>query len=458
MPVFTWRSAMPAPASEVFAWHSRPNAFARLMPPWQRYRFVEHTGTGIQDGSRVVIELGVGPAWVRWVALHSGYQEGRQFRDEQIQGPFHSWSHTHRFIPENSDSSWLEDTIQYELPLSPISEWIAGGRVRSMLERSFRFRHARVRSDLERHVRYSANGRQTLAISGSRGLIGQRLTAFLTTGGHAVRRLVRPPVSAGPNDIQWNPDAGQLDRAALEGVDAIIHLSGADLAEHRWTELRKSQIRDSRINSTRLIAEAVAGMQRRPKVLICASAVGIYGDQGDTLVDERSGPGKGFLAELCQAWEAAAEPARKAGIRVVNLRFGFVLAREGGALAKLITPFSLGLGGRIGKGNQAISWIGAEDVIGTIYRALFDPRVSGPVNVVAPQPVTNREFTRVLSRLMARPALLPLPGFAVKLALGEMGEELLLKGARVHPGRLNAIGFQYVHDNLQSALSQELGI
>jgi uncharacterized protein (TIGR01777 family) len=395
---------------------------------------------------------------MRWVALHSGYQEGRQFRDEQIQGPFESWSHTHRFIPESSDSSWLEDHISYELALSPVSDWILGTRVRGILERTFRFRHERLSTDLERHLRYSANGPQTVVISGAHGLVGQRLAAFLTTGGHAVRRLVRAPATGGPQDIRWNPDQGQIDAWALEGADAVVHLSGANLAETRWTQARKATIRESRIGSTRLVAEAVAGLRRRPKVLICASAVGIYGDRGETLVDERSEPGTGFLPELCQAWEAAAEPALQAGIRVVHLRLGMVLAGRGGVLGRLVLPYSLGLGGRLGDGSQAISWIGAEDVVGTIYRALFDPRLAGAVNVVAPQPVTNAEFTRVLARLMVRPALLHLPRFVIKAALGEMGEELLLKGARVHPGRLQAIGFQYVHGSLQSTLSHELGI
>ena len=457
MPVVTWRSAMPASAADVFAWHARPNALARLMPPWQRYRIVERVGTGIQDGARVVMELGIGPLRVRWVALHSGYQEGRQFRDEQIRGPFQSWFHTHRFIAENRNTSWLEDQIEYELPFSPLSSWLAGARIRSLIERSFRFRHERLRMDLERHGRYAANGPQTVVISGAGGLVGRRLDAFMTTGGHVVRRLVRPPLSGGPQDIRWNPETGEVDSWALEGADAVVHLSGANLADARWTAKRKAQLRDSRVKSTRLIADALAGLRRRPKVLICASAVGIYGDRGDTLVDERSGAGKGFLAELCEAWEAAAEPARQAGIRVVHLRLGMVLDGGGGALGRLKLPFSLGLGGRLGGGGQAISWIGAEDVVGTIYRALFDPRLFGPVNVVAPQPVTNAEFARVLARLMARPALLHLPRFAVKMALGEMGEELLLRGARVHPGRLQAIGFQYVHDNLQSALGHELG-
>jgi uncharacterized protein len=458
MPVFTWRSAMPASAAEVFAWHARPPALARLMPPWQSYRVLERTGTGIQDGARVVFELRMGPLRLRWVALHSGYQEGRQFRDEQIQGPFESWTHTHRFVPENDGTSWLEDHVSYQLPLSPVSDWIAGSYTRSRLERLFRFRHERLRTDLERHGRYSANGPQTVVISGSAGLLGQRLVSFLGTGGHAVRRLVRPPNLGGPQDIRWNPDAGELDGWALEGADAVVHLSGANLAEGRWTRERKAQIRDSRVNSTRIISEAVANLRRRPKVLICASAVGIYGDRGDTLVDERSAPGEGFLAELCQAWEAAAEPARQAGIRVVHLRLGMVLGREGGALGKLALPFSLGLGGRIGNGRQAISWISAEDVLGVIYRGLFDPRITGAVNVVAPQPVTNSEFTRVLSRLLVRPALVPLPRFAVKMAVGEMGEELLLKGVRVHPGRLQAIGFQYQHETLQGALGHELGV
>lgn len=458
MPVFNWRSAMPAPASEVFAWHARPGALERLMPPWQRFRSIERTGTGIQDGARIVFEVGVGPVWVRWVALHSGYQEGRVFRDEQIQGPFDAWLHTHRFIPEDDKTSWIEDHVDYEPPFGALGPLLAGRYAASRLERLFRFRHELLQMDLERHRRYAANGPQSIVVSGSSGLVGRRLTAFLATGGHQVRRLVRPPGIARGQDIRWRPSEGQLDAAELEGVDAVIHLAGENLAEHRWTPKLKEEIRASRVASTRLLAEAVAGLKRRPRVMICASAVGIYGDQGDTVVDERTPSGSGFLADLCQAWERAADPARKAGIRVVHLRLGMVLAREGGALGRLALPFSLGIGGRIGNGRQAISWISAEDVVGAINQAIFDPRLAGPVNCVAPQPVTNAEFSRVLARLMARPAFLPLPGFLVKMVLGEMGEEVLLKGARVHPGRLQAVGFPYVFGNLQAALTHELGV
>lgn len=458
MPVFTWRTAMPAPARDVFAWHARPGALERLMPPWQRYRPIERAGTGIQDGARIVFEIGLGPFWIRWVAMHSGYQEGREFRDEQLQGPFESWEHAHRFISENEETSWMEDHLSYQLPLSPLSDLLAGRLVGSRLERVFRFRHERLYNDLERHRRFSANGPQTVVMSGSSGLVGRRLTAFLSTGGHTVRRLVRPPGTPRGQDIRWHPDQGELDAPALEGVDAVVHLAGENLAEGRWTRQRKAEIQSSRVGSTRLLAGALAGLRRKPRVLVCASAVGIYGDRGETPLDERSAPGDGFLAELCQAWEAAAEPARQAGIRVVHMRLGMVIAREGGALGKLALPFSLGLGGRIGGGRQAISWMSAEDVVGAIYQALFDPRLSGAVNAVAPQPVTNSEFTRVLARLMARPAILPLPGFAVKLGLGEMGEEMLLKGARVLPGRLQAVGFPYLFGNLQAALSHELGI
>ncbi len=458
MPAFTWRSAMPASAKELFAWHSRPGAMERLMPPWQRYRLIERSGTGIQDGARIVFEIGLGPMWLRWVALHSGYQEGRQFRDEQIHGPFDVWTHTHRFIPEDNETSWLEDDVTYQPPLSPLSNVLVGRYFASRLERLFRFRHERLLNDLVRHHRFSANGKLNIVVSGSTGLVGRRLTAFLSTGGHTVRRLVRPPNVARSQDVRWRPDQGELDAAALEGADAIIHLSGENLAEHRWSKQVKEQIRASRIASTKLIAESIAGMRRKPRVLICASAVGIYGDRGEAAVDERSPPGDGFLAELCKAWEAAAEPARQAGIRVVHLRLGMVLARDGGALGRLALPFSLGLGGRIGGGRQAISWISAEDVVGIIYQALFDPRLAGPINAVAPQPVTNSEFARLLARLMGRPALLPVPSLAVKLALGEMGEEMLLKGARVHSARLHSVGFPYLFPTLQAALSHELGV
>lgn len=301
-------------------------------------------------------------------------------------------------------------------------------------------------------------GPQRVVISGASGLVGTRLAALLTTGGHRVDRLVRRPPAAASTDIRWDPAAGEIDAAGLEGADAVMHLAGENIAGGRWTAARKEAIRRSRIDGTRLLAESLARLGRRPRVLISASAVGYYGPRGDEPLTEDSASGRGFLAEVCQAWEAAAEPARRAGIRVVNPRLGMVLAATGGALGRMLIPFRLGLGGVMGSGRQYVSWIALEDLVEAITYLMFAGHVSGPVNAVAPGPVTNRGFTQTLGRVLRRPTLAPLPAPLVRLLFGEMGQALLLDGARVLPARLLASGFRFRYPDLEGALRSELGV
>jgi uncharacterized protein (TIGR01777 family) len=294
-----------------------------------------------------------------------------------------------------------------------------------------------------------------IAVSGATGLVGRQLCAFLSTGGHRVRRLVRTATAA-PGDIVWDPKRGTSDAAALDGVDAVIHLAGENLAAGRWSAARKREILDSRVQSTRLLSQTIAQMERPPRVFLSASAVGFYGDRGEP-VDEHSGTGTGFLAEVCRAWEQAADPAREAGLRVVHPRIGMVIAGQGGALPKLLTPLRLGVGGTIGSGQQMTSWITLDDLIGALYWMLFDESLSGAVNTVAPRAVSHRELIRTLAGLLSRPALVPLPAFVVRLAFGEMGQRVLLDGASVVPQRLLAAGFSYLHPELSTALQAEIG-
>ncbi|HEX2475396.1 MAG TPA: TIGR01777 family oxidoreductase [Lacipirellulaceae bacterium] len=291
-----------------------------------------------------------------------------------------------------------------------------------------------------------------VAITGSSGLLGTALVDALAAEGHLVRRLVRRPVRDAQREIRWDPAAGTIDAGQLSGVDAIVHLAGENLADHRWTEAVKARIRDSRIQGTRLLCETLAGLASKPSVLVSASAIGYYGDRGAEVVNESSPPGRGFLAELCQAWEAATHAARDADVRVVNLRLGVVLSRDGGALAKMLTPFKLGLGGVIGSGQQYLSWISLDDVVSAIQFALVAAAVCGPVNAVAPQPVTNREFTKTLGRVLRRPTVFPMPAFAARLAFGEMADEMLLSGVRVEPQALSSAGFAFHHPQLELAL------
>jgi uncharacterized protein (TIGR01777 family) len=286
-------------------------------------------------------------------------------------------------------------------------------------------------------------------VSGAGGLIGSSLVASLTAGGHQVTRLTRAGSEAG--SIAWDPATGVQDRDALEGHDAVVHLAGENIAG-RWTAAKKRRIADSRIIGTRSLCAALAALQRPPNVLVCASAIGYYGDRGDEMLDERSPAGTGFLAETCRAWEEAAEGARGRGIRVVPLRFGVVLSRRGGALARMLTPFRLGLGGRIGDGSQYMSWVAIDDAVGALEHALAREDLSGPVNAVSPAPVTNREFTATLARVLSRPAVFPMPAAAARLVFGEMADALLLASARVTPARLLATGYPFRHPALEGAL------
>ena len=296
-----------------------------------------------------------------------------------------------------------------------------------------------------------------ILVSGSSGLVGSALVPSLGTGGHQVVRLVRTRPTAGTAAILWDPARGALDSAALEGFDAMVHLAGEGLVQGRWNPARKARIRDSRVGGTRLLAETIARLARPPQVFISASAVGYYGDRGDEVLREDAPPGRDYLAEVCRAWEDAAEPAARKGARVVQHRFGVILSPKGGALRKMLPPFKLGVGGRLGDGRQYMSWITLDDVLGAIEHALLTATLKGPVNTVAPHPRTNAEFTDTLGRVLGRPTLFPMPAFAARLAFGEVADALLLASQRVEPARLLASGYRFRHPDLEPALRFLLG-
>lgn len=290
-----------------------------------------------------------------------------------------------------------------------------------------------------------------VVVTGSSGLIGTALRGALDTAGHRMIPMVRSP--AGGDAVHWDPDAGAIDASGLEGVGAVVHLAGEGIGNKRWTEAQKARITESRIRGTGLLAETLAKLNRPPKVLISGSAVGFYGDRGDEVLTESSRAGGGFLAELCVAWEAAAQPAREAGIRVSHLRTGIVLSGRGGALPRMLLPFKLGLGGKLGSGAQWMSWISIEDEAGAIVHLLGDDAPAGPVNLTAPNPVVNADFTKTLGRALGRPTVLPVPKAGLKLLLGpHMAEELLLFSQRVLPTRLLDTGYTFQHPELDDAL------
>jgi uncharacterized protein len=444
------------PAGEAFAWHERPGALERLAPPWERVEIIEREG-GVQDGARTVLRLRAGPVSTRWVAVHRDYVPGRQFADEQVEGPFASWRHVHRFDPESAESSIAIDRVEYSPPFGTLGAaadlWVARPRVARMLE----YRQRLLAADLAAHARFRDRPRMHVAITGATGLLGSTLTPFLTTGGHRVTPLVRGP--ARPNTISWDPARGRLNPDALAGVDAVVHLAGETVGA-RWTAARKRRIRESRLQGTRLLAETLAKMPRPPRVLVSASGIGAYGSRGEEILTEASsmlGAPPDFFVELAREWEAATEPARAAGVRVVIARLGVVLTPAGGALQRMLLPFRLGVGGPLGTGDQWLSWVAMDDAIGAVHHALMSDTLAGAVNVTAPEPVRSREFAAVLGRVLRRPALLPVPGAALHLLFGEMADVALLGSQRVHPAKLIESGYGFRYPGLETALRHVLG-
>jgi uncharacterized protein (TIGR01777 family) len=388
---------------------------------------------------------------IDWVAEHTDFRRDEQFVDRLVSGPARRWVHTHRFRSTGPSSSIVEDSVDFEVPFGPLGRCI----VRRQLPTMFAFRHRRTHGDLVRQSPFAGGPSLRIAITGSSGVIGRELVPFLTTAGHRVERLVRRQ-AAEHDEIAWDPSRGWIDNERLEGVDAVVHLAGESI-KPPWTRSRRRRIRESRTDGTRLLSEALARLHTPPRVLVSASGINYYGERGDAVVDEAVPLGAGFLASLCADWERATAPASAAGVRVVTMRNGVVLSARGGALPSMVRPFKLGLGGRFGSGEQYVSWIAVDDLLGAIYRSLHDERVSGPINAAAPNPVTNAELTETLGRVLRRPTVLPVPAIAVRIGLGGLGDELLLTSIRAVPRALEAIGFRFDFPMLEDALRLQLG-
>lgn len=446
--VFSLRSEFDVPVSELWAWHERPGAFERLAPPWEWMKVVERKG-GLEVGARTAVKVRVGGLQRLWVAEHTACEPLRLFRDEARQGPFARYVHEHRFEKLPGGRSALEDHVEYELPLGALGRAVAGGPVRRRLERSFRYRHAVLRADLLRHRAYADRPRLEVAITGASGMLGSALSHYLSTAGHQVHAVRRTSVG--------------LDLSGVDGAHAVVHLAGAGIADQRWTAARKKELVDSRVGLTGTLVEELGRLPNPPPVLLSASGVGIYGDRGEEELGEGAKPGESgargaeFLASLCAQWEAAARKAEALGMRVVILRFGVVLGAQGGALGQMLPAFQAGVGGPIAGGAAWMSWVSLEDVLGAIELALHDKKLDGAVNVVAPTPVTNAELTRTLSRVLSRPAVSPVPAFALRALYGELADAGILASQRVLPGALQQHGFDFLHPELEQCLRFTLG-
>ena len=443
-----YESHVDHPVDTVWNWHVRPGAMPRLVPPWQPMTVVQEAES-LADGVAV---LGL-PGGLRWVARHdpSAYVPRSRFVDElSARGPASwparvvgTWRHTHTFADVGGRTR-MHDQVETIVP-------------EAALRSTFVYRHRQLAEDLAAHRDAADAGLapSVVAVTGSSGLVGSALSAFLTTGGHRVIRLVRR-APRGEHERFWDPNNPDPD--LLTGVDAVIHLAGASIAG-RFTEAHRAAIRDSRIEPTRQLALAATTAQDGPRVFISASAIGIYGfDRGDTILTEDSSHGNGFLADVVTDWEAATAPAVDAGLRVVTVRTGIVQAAAGGTLRLLRPLFAAGLGGRLGSGRQWLAWGGLDDLLDVYYRALYDERLSGAVNAVGPEPVRNSEYTAALAAVLHRPAFLPVPSLGPRVLLGEQGaRELAEASQRVLPAKLTALGHRFRHPDVGDALAHQLG-
>jgi uncharacterized protein len=449
-----FRSEYPCSANELYTWHGRKGALERLLPPWEKISVIARHG-GIEPGGMVELEMHAGPLPYLFRARHVDNVVGKMFRDIQEKGPFSSWSHTHYFS-DSAQGALLQDQLEYVLPVHRLLPGFIKGHVERSLQQLFRHRQTVLREDINLHRRSSTTPMKIL-VTGASGVIGRDLLPLLTTGGHQVFTLVRRRPDPAKDEIFWDPTKGILQESELPDIDGVIHLAGEYIGLERWSKEKKRRVIDSRIQGTGLLAKTLATRTRPPQVFLCASAVGYYGDGKDTLIDEHQPPGNDFISEVCRLWEKGTEPARDAGIRTVFMRLGVGLTPRGGALQRILANSHLGCIRRFGGGGQYISWISRDDMVAAMLHCLTCPLLDGPVNITAPEPVTNAELMRTIARVMRRPLLFPLPGWFLKMIYGQMASEILLSGCRVSSQKLQDSGFIFRHPTLETALRSLLG-
>lgn len=451
--LFIKQTQIPASVQTLYDWHMREGAFERLTPPWEHVK-MKCGDTKIENGSRVSLEIDAGPAKLNWLAEHCDVQPGKEFTDVQVRGPFKFWKHKHSFEKLN-DGCLLTDSIQFELPFD-LATIFSETFVKDKLERMFEYRHEMTKNDISVLCKNENVKPMKILVTGSSGLVGSSLVPFLKTQGHNVFTLARPQ-SNKHGELSWEPESGKINPKDLEGFDAIVHLAGENIADGMWTKEKKLRLEQSRILSTRLLADTLLKLENPPSVFVCASAIGFYGDRKDEVLTENSKLGKGFLADLCQKWESEAARVAEKNIRPVMLRIGVVLTCSGGMLQKILPPFELGGGGPIGSGKQYISWIAIDDLVSAIYHCICTPTIKGAVNATAPDACTNNDFTKSLGKVLHRPTIFPVPELALKLVFGEMAKETMLSSCRAEPVKLTETGYKFLYPKLESALKHVLG-
>lgn len=465
---FRHTSDFDCPVERLFGYHEQAGAISRLIPPWENIT-VAQSNDSLDVGSMVKIQSKLGPVTQNILAKHTEYRPNELFVDQMLSGPFATWKHEHRFESLGDARSKLTDSIEYQLPMAPMSN-LLGGWVENKLQAMFRFRHRITADDLQfsqtlKQLGFDPKERSIkIGISGSSGMIGRRTIELARVLGIEVIRSERQNRKS-KQDVRWPrgvQSAAEDHLDAFENLDAWIHLGGVGIADRRWSDRYKQAIRSSRVESTSKLVDRLGKLNRPPKVLVCASGVGIYGDRGEELLDEKSSVDRGvtgddFLADVARQWESSARAYENQGGRVALARFAMVLHPRHGALSKLLLPFQLGVGGPMGDGKQYWPWVHVDDAASILLYLAADQRCQGPFNVSAPECLTNREFSRVLAKVLRRPSWLPAPGFALRMALGQMADSLLLASAQAVPRGLMETGYRFRFGTLEGALGNLLG-
>jgi len=451
---FQYRSILNCSRAELYAFHSRPGALERLLPPWDGSEVLWKKGS-IAPGGKVLMKLKQGPFYINWEAHHIEEVPGVMFRDIQYRGPFAHFQHTHSFS-ETPQGAELTDAIEFALPFDQFLPSLATRQVEDTLTRIFTYREHVLREDLLLHARCSKKPLRLL-ISGASGVLGRVLVPLLTTGGHEVWTLVRRKPTPGSREIFWDPWNGVLKASELPELDGVIHLAGEYIGLGRWSAPKKEKVVESRKRGTWLLAKTIARLRKPPEVFLSASAVGYYGDTGSGIITEEAPTGNDFISEVCRAWEFGVAPAAEAGIRTVTMRLGVALTPRGGALQRLLMSDPLFIFKQFGHGWQYISWMSIDDMVAAMLHCLVTPELHGPVNIAAPQPVTNKEMLATLARVLDRPQLFAIPSASLRMLYGQMAKEIVLSGCRVAVGKLEQSGFRFRHPSLETALRPLLG-
>jgi uncharacterized protein len=455
-----FEQALPCSARALFDYHAEVGAFDRLTPSWEDVEVVQPL-VALRDDEVVVLKAKLGPVPLTMCAVHSEVKvptantEGG-FVDEQQGGPFAHWRHQHRFVPDGADVCRLIDDIEYSLPSLPFASLVAGGYVAARLERMFRYRHDITKHDVRLRGRWGAK-RLRIGITGMRGLVGAELARLCRVLGHEVVPFERTTATSTPHAIAWNPDAGTIDVQAASGLDAVVHLAGENIGDGRLDQTKLERIHRDRTQHASGLRTALLRCAQPPKVFVGASAIGYYGDRGDDVLTENAPAGDNAFAHLCSDWEASMTSDAPAIMRTVVLRVGIVLSPRGGALAKVLPLFRAGLGGPIADGNMWMPVIGLDDLADILARAIHEESMKGTYNAVGPEPVTNAQYTHLLSQLLHRPAILPVPAAALRAATGLLADQAVLASARVIPQRLLDEGHVFRHSTARAALAHGLG-